>query len=65
MKNKRYLVLDRKTNQEVEGAFILRPEFDAAARVALAAYAASTKDKNTKEYIIKRLQELQEENKDI
>ncbi len=60
-KNKRYLVIDKQTNQEVEGAFILRPEIDHAARMALAAYAASTKDSNTKVYIEKRLKEITRE----
>lgn len=57
-KNKRYLVIDRKTNQEIEGFFILRPEIDAAARTALAAYGVCTIDLDIKEYINKRLLDI-------
>ncbi|MBN2120688.1 MAG: hypothetical protein JW734_06505 [Candidatus Omnitrophica bacterium] len=41
-KNRTYKVIDLTTNQEIEGTFVLIPEYDSAARSALAAYAEAT-----------------------
>lgn len=41
-KNKTFKVIDKLTEKEVEGAFVLIPEYDSAARVALSAYAEAT-----------------------
>ncbi len=41
-KNKTFKVIDKITDKEVEGAFVLIPEYDSAARVALSAYAEAT-----------------------
>ena len=40
--NKTFKVIDIETGAEVQGAFVLMPEQDSAARVALATYAEAT-----------------------
>lgn len=49
--NKTFRVIDVKTNKEVTGAFILMPEKDSAARVALAAYGEATNKPNIARWI--------------
>jgi hypothetical protein len=38
----KYKVVRRETNEEIDGAFILRPSTDVAAMIALATYAEAT-----------------------
>lgn len=42
----KYRITNVQTGQEVEGAFVLKPETDKHARIALAAYAESARGEN-------------------
>ncbi|MFA5015376.1 MAG: hypothetical protein WC549_07540 [Actinomycetota bacterium] len=56
--NKTFKVIDVKSNQEIDDAFVLMPEKDSAARVALAAYGEATNKPKIARWIRGWLQDI-------
>ncbi len=54
----RYQVIDRKTGQEILGAFVLLPEHDSAARTALAAYGEATRNPKVARFVRTALKQI-------
>ena len=54
----KYKITRRETGQEVDGAFVIRPVTDVAARVALVTYAEATHNPRLGRDIRKWLKEL-------
>ncbi|MFC1514494.1 hypothetical protein ACFL5X_01160 [Candidatus Omnitrophota bacterium] len=54
----KYKVIRAESGEEVDGAFILRPSTDTAARIALATYAEATHNPKLARDIRKWLKEL-------
>lgn len=58
----RYRVIDlHNKNREVKRAFVLCPEYDSAARTALATYGEATRNVKTARYIRMLLKEIHDE----
>jgi hypothetical protein len=55
---KRFMVIERSTGKELHSAFVLFPEFDSAARIALASYAQATRNGKVARYINNLLDEI-------
>lgn len=58
--NSKFRVIHIETGEEVKGAFVLIPDYDAAARVAMAAYAASTRNASIAKWIGVKLSEIKQ-----
>ena len=56
--NKTYKVVHVDTGREIQGAFVLLPEHDSSARIALAAYGEATHKPKLSQWIKHRLQEI-------
>jgi len=54
----RFKVIDTTTGKEAKRVFVLCPEFDSAARSALAAYGEATTNVKTARYIRMLLKEI-------
>lgn len=55
---RKYVVLKSDTGECVEGCFVLRPDKDPAAKAALMAYAAATKNEKLAEDIMSWLSSM-------
>lgn len=53
-----YMVINKDSYEEIKGAFILFPERDSAARVALRAYGEATRNKNVRRFIDHWMREI-------
>ena len=58
---KRFKVIERSTGKEMHSAFVLFPEFDSAARIALASYAQATRNGKVAQYINSLLTEIRQQ----
>ena len=63
-KNKTFKVIHCETKKEIEGAFILLPEHDSSARVALATYAEATTNLKIARWLRAWLHEIHKKRED-
>jgi len=59
--NRKYIVMEKETGREVRGTFVLIPEHDSAARIALSSYAEATNKHSLARYIRRWLRSIHEQ----